>query len=278
MRKLSLVVAALTLGATPLLAKNVIVPGPGTPFQAGVDAAPLGATVFVASGTYPESVTITKSVRLVHVKDGGPPPELAAGCGVSTALTIAADDVRLQDINVSGGTFFTIDVQDRDYVKFRDVQVHETCGTAEYGINVFNSTRVTIDSTLAADGYGDAGFYIGGIPDDGHVRVKKCTSTDNERGIIVEDSVPKSVLVQRNNVMSSGTAGIFLHNSDGITVKGNAVTDSTGNGIELDAMSDVNRIFRNTISNSGGADVVDGGSGNCWKANSFATGTVPPCP
>ena len=89
---------------------------------------------------------------------------------------------------------------------------------------------------------------------------------------------PKSVVVQRNDVRESGTTGIFLHNSDGIVVKGNSVTDSTGTGIEIDATSDGNRITRNTISSSGVADAVDGGSGNCWKQNVFATGTVPPCP
>jgi parallel beta-helix repeat protein len=278
MRKLSLVVAGLTLQAAPLLAKNVVVPGPGTPFQNAIDAASEGATIFVFSGTYPESVTVTKSLRLLQARDGGPGAEIAAGCGVSTALAVVADKVRIDGIRVSGGSFFTIDVQGRDRVTFKNVEVHETCGTAEYGINVYNSTRVLIDRSLAAGGYEDAGFYIGGIPDGGHVRVRKSSSTGDQRGIIVEDSVPKSVVVQHNDVASSQMTGIFLHNTDGIVVKDNVVTNSAGTGIELDATSDGNRIVRNTVSGSGTADVIDNGTGNCWKGNTFATGTVPPCP
>jgi parallel beta-helix repeat protein len=199
-------------------------------------------------------------------------------CSAWTAIAITADRVRVEHVAVFGGAFYSIDVEGRDRVTLKALETHDTCGSAEYGVNVFASTRVKVDGTLATDGYGDAGFYIGGIPDGGRVLVKRCTADGNSRGIIVEDSLPGSVAVQRNTVTGSQTNGIFLHNSDGIRVVGNTVQGTQGIGIELDATSDGNRILQNEIAGSGTADVADQGSGNCWKGNTFTTGSVPPCP
>ena len=50
--------------------------------------------------------------------------------------------------------------------------------------------------------------------------------------------------------------------------------EGTRYGIHVDATSDDNRIIRNEVSGSP-ADVRDDGTGNCWKANTYATGSVP---
>jgi hypothetical protein len=47
-----------------------------------------------------------------------------------------------------------------------------TCGAAEYGINVFNSTEVTVAKNLA-EGFEDAGIYVGGVVAGGDVRVTR---------------------------------------------------------------------------------------------------------
>ena len=60
-------------------------------------------------------------------------------------------------------------------------------------------------------------------------------------------------------------------------VQGNHVLDNTTSGINVDTNSDDNVIFHNNISGST-TDVADAGTGNCWKRNTFSTGSVPPCP
>jgi len=102
------------------------------------------------------------------------------------------------------------------------------------------------------------------------------------RGIVVANSSDTpdgsyAVLVGRNNVENGGT-GILLTNADGIVVFENHVGDpNTAVGIDVDASSDNNLIVGNVIS-TGGTDVRDAGSGNCWRSNTYTTGSVPSCP
>jgi len=50
-----------------------VAPGPGTPFQDAIDAAAPGDVVRLASGTYPEHVTITKALQLGGVTSASVP-------------------------------------------------------------------------------------------------------------------------------------------------------------------------------------------------------------
>jgi hypothetical protein len=46
-------------------------------------------------------------------------------------------------------------------------------------------------------------------------------------------------------------------------------------GIRVDATSNGNRLSGNELTGSG-TDLLDQGSGNCWRKNVFITGTLPP--
>ena len=72
--------------------------------------------------------------------------------------------------------------------------------------------------------------------------------------------------------------GIVLRNTSRAVIDHNRqIIDNTTSGIDLDASSSGNSIVRNTISGSVN-DVVDAGAGNCWRNNTYSTGSVAPCP
>ena len=276
MRTMTSLLALALTASLAQAAKVDVFPGSGTPLQDAIDAAGDGDSLVVHAGTYAEAVVVTKPLRI-----RGTPVNSSVvidpGCSASAALTVASDDVKLQELQVQGGTFFAVDVQNRTRVSISTVQLQDTCGGAEYGINVYQSTRVKL-SRNDPYGFEDAGIYIGGIPAQGRVRVTKSTiNPGNVRGIIVEDSLPGAVIVDQNRISGPSVSGIFLHNSDGVKVRRNEVQGSFGTGIELDADSDDNQILRNVLSNNA-TDVVDAGAGNCWRGNDFTTGSVARCP
>jgi nitrous oxidase accessory protein NosD len=281
----------------PAMARTILVnPGPGTPLQDAIDAAAPRDTIRLADGSYNEAVVIDKALRLRGPRQLGlVAAHIDAGCGATAALTIAADDVSVRNVNITRGTFYTVDIQNRDRVRLKDVFVSEVgglgCGAVEYGINVYASTDVRIERCFVngdvngytgVAGYHDAGIYIGAIPAGANVQVKTSLVVGSNRGIILEDSAHirdghLTVLVKKNSFSSNDT-GIFVHNSDGMHIERNGTNDSRGStpavSIELDATSDENVIKGNSFTDAA-VDVINDGISNCWFANTVETGTVP---
>ncbi len=280
-RTVALGVSLVTLiAAAPGRAKTIVVnPGPGTPFQSAIDAASPGDTLRISPGTYPEAIVIDRALRVIP--GGCCTWVIDARCTASTAVNILADDVTFSGLEVQGGTFYEVDLEHRDRVKVLRSIMTETCGTAEYGIQAYASTNVTL-LLNETSGFSDAGIYIGGIAQSGNVRVWKNESSNSARGYIVEDSLPgpRGVILSGNLALQNTQSGIFLHNSDGVHLLHNSVTGLPGTtvtGIELDATSDGNVVAGNSIDENV-TDVLDNGSANCWRNNHFTTGSVPPCP
>jgi parallel beta-helix repeat protein len=271
MTRATLLCAALLLAAAPLRARTIDVsPAPGA-LQSAIDAASDGDTLRIHGGTYNEVVNVTKRLRMMAARHEV--PILDGGCAAQYPLNMGADRVVIRGLQVQGGTLYAIDVEQRTGVTVQDAVTKDTCGTAEYGINLYHSDAVKLTGNDTS-GVDDAGIYIGGIDQGFKVTATKNTCHDSARGIIVEDSVA-SVRVRKNTTVNNTSAGIFLHNSDGILVSHNTVTGNPGNGIELDPTSDRNKIVGNTNTGNG-ADAVDGGTGNCWKGNSVnAPGGCP---
>lgn len=275
----ALVLAVSLSFAAPASARRiVVVPGPGTPLQDGIDAALPGDTVRVGEGTYFESITIDKPLNVYGRK-----AVIDAGCGVLTAVEIAADAVTLRTLEVRGGNFYGIDAAGRDATVLDRLKVVPTCVGVEYGINVFQGTNMRIRGNVIEDpnGFGDAGIYVGGTPPDADLRVERnVLNAPNDRGIIVEDSVdnpgkPIGVRVRKNTITGAGV-GIYLFGSSGVEVLTNVVTGGTAAGIELTINSNDNLISGNRLSGNA-PDVLDAGANNCWRHNVYTTGTVPPC-
>jgi parallel beta-helix repeat protein len=246
-------------------------PGPGA-LQAAIDGASPGDTLRVHAGTYAEAVTVDRRLKLVG--DDATKVTIDAGCAATAALSIVADRVTIQDVGVKRAGLFAVDIENRDRVVVKGTLLLQGCGTEEYGINVFQATRVSLLRNVAI-GYADAGIYIGGITADAQVRAIQNTTSQSARGLIVEDSLP-SVVVRRTFAEYNTGDGIFLHNSDGVVLARNTSSGSGGIGIRLDPTSDDNRLVGNVITGSVGLDVVDEGVSNCWRNTTFTTGTPNP--
>jgi parallel beta-helix repeat protein len=271
MRFVVALLAALLLAPALEAAVIDVNPGPAA-LQTAIDAASPGDTLRVHAGTYTEGITVTKALRLIG--DGAGVVTIDAGCAAVAALSVAADDVIIRGVKVTRGTFYAIDIANRDNVAITSVQVFQGCGTEEYGVNVFQSTRVRVRRSFAG-GFADAGIYIGGIGANGRVRAISNDSNGNVRGIIVEDSLP-GIVVSRNGTGDNTSDGIFVHNTDGARLIRNVVYSNDGDGIHVDGTSDDNFLGRNQISGSGGLDVVDDGTSNCWSGTTYMTGTPNP--
>ena len=284
-----LAAAALLLGATAANAATIFVtPGPGTPVQDAIDAAAPGDTVRLAGGGYPESITITKALKLA-----GPPgtfldshPQaavIAAGCGdAATGITVIADGVKIRDLRVITYGMFGIDVTGRNGFKLQNVLMLPNCPATHplYSLNVAASARVKIDNSwidAVGGAVGEVAIHLGGITARNGVRMTRTVAGGHDFGVLVEGCTERSVSISKSYVNYNNVTGIQLQNSDGIELKKNQVANNTTNGIAVDAGSDDNRITGNDVSGSA-TDVSDAGTGNCWKKNTYTTGSVPSCP
>jgi parallel beta-helix repeat protein len=205
---------------------------------------------------------------------------ISAGCDPgTTGITIAADDVKIQNLRVITFTKYGIDIQGRNRVRVKDVLALPHCPDLPIAsINVVGGTRVHIDKGHV-DAYAivpPTGIHLSGLAAGANVRLRKSAAARHDVGIRIESCAPGSVRVQ-NSYANFNVTGILLENSDGIEIKKNQVAQNTDAGIVLDATSDDNRIIKNDISNSA-LDVSDAGTGNCWRDNEYTTGMVPLCP
>ena len=97
MKRLAVLIAALTLTALPLRAAEVAVtPGPGALAAAIAGASP-GDVLILSDGAYPGPVTIDRPLTVT-----GPRGAVVDGQGQGTVMTIAAPDVTLQGFSVTG--------------------------------------------------------------------------------------------------------------------------------------------------------------------------------
>lgn len=279
-------VLALALVAAVADAKSIIVaPAAGTPLQDAIDAAAPG-DVIRATGVFYEAIVIDKSLTILG------PATLDPGCGPAVVLTIAADDVKLRRVLAYGGAQASIAAQGRSGLRLKQVFVVSQpfaggCPDAQYGIDIDGGGDIGIDRSEAirsgpGHSFATAFIRVRNVGPDSRVFVKKSFSNlENANGIIVEDSAdtpggPPAVRLRGNQIVTSAT-GILLRNSDGIEVINSYIGGNTAVGIHVDATSDGNllsgnQVFQNTL------DVLDEGSGNCWRRTTFQTGTIQSCP
>ena len=279
---LSLLLAAIAAhGATV-----VVPPGPGTPVQDAIDAASPGDTIRLMVGTYPEHLFINKSIRLRGVRGTSVDPngttKVGGGCGgLNATIRIIAQDVQLQGLQVLGDTPGGVDLLG-NRIKLTDIFVSSECpGVTVALFNIEQGWHVKLSRLWAVgspffDQNIPAGIRIADIVPNGYVRLSKSASAHNEIGVLLDNVGSGAVRLTRSAV-NFNDRGIVLQNADGAIVNGNELVDDTTSGIEIDAASSGNVILGNRISGSV-TDVADAGSGNCWRRNSFTTGTVAPCP
>ena len=294
-RAIALIAAAMiALLAPPAGAAPHVIqvqPGPNA-IQDALAKAHRGDILNLHAGTYrvADEIVIGKTVTVRSAGDG--PVTVDGRCQVNSTIRAAANGVRIRGLRVVGAAEGFGDYPaEIDFTAVRGGEVSgsralDTCknasgeGGAEYGISVFSSGPIQVLDNRTS-GFTDSGIYIGAISDTGNgtLRVEDNVSWANARGVIVEDSSASIAVLgntlhhnRRVGVEGSTNAGLFLHNSDGVRIRGNAIAGDDENGIWLDPDSDHNRVVDNSISGNA-ADLHNDGSANCFTGNSYSTST-----
>jgi parallel beta-helix repeat protein len=262
-------------------------PGPDA-IQRAINRADPGDILLVHPGHYRESPVVTKPLTIRGVGDRR--PVVDGECDAVRTIDVNANRVMLRRLKVVGArevngvpfTGFEVDIVGVRNVEARRLVLVDTCGDADYGINVYDTGRVVLAGNRAAD-FSDAGLYVGTI-NDGPVLVIGNLTLDNNRGILVEESygtVRVRDNVSRSNDLSGEsptTAGIALSDADEIVLRNNVANNNGDYGIHLGdhggSSSDDNRLYDNSAAGNGTADFQDDGTGNCGSGNSFP---IDPC-
>lgn len=233
----------------------------------------------------------TRELTIQGPNDGKKLPTVDGRCKVAFTMLVLADPVTLKNFKVTGAS----DEHGAQYggaeVNFIEggggaatgLSLQDECGV-KYGVNVFDTGDVLVDESRF-EGYDDAGVYVGAIRDPSHiVQVTDNITTENNRGILIEDSSGNGGIQIASNTTNSSSAdffnptGIFLRNADGVLINDNVANDNPFAGIWLDQTSDGNRLLNNvaqgnaTGAQSGvGADLQNDGQGNCGSGNTFGS-------
>jgi nitrous oxidase accessory protein NosD len=187
---------------------------PGESIQAAVDASSPGDTVVVEAGTYAQSVGIhTSGIKLVgHGAKLVPPADKTGmdcvdGGVVSDGICIFAGDPSdpsapvLDGVTVQGMTvvgfpdtgIFAINQTNLTYLR------NTTRDNDEYGMAAFQTVNTRMLHNTSTGG-GEADFYLGDSP--------------NANGLI------------RANVAHAGGFGVFVRDSEGVTVQDNDIRNN----------------------------------------------------
>jgi nitrous oxidase accessory protein NosD len=272
------------------LAATEVFPGPGTPLQDAIDAADPGDALLVHAGTYNESITIPKPLRLDQAHDGA--VYIDAGCLAPTALTVASDDVKIRGylphgaggFRITGGTVSDVVIQNQAGVSLSDSNVEPSCAGVQQGISVSASRRVRVTRTRVGGfrfqpEYTDAGVSLDGIPVGGSISLKGVVIDRPARGIRVENSPRGSRIALRASSIAAALDGVVLIDADGVLITGNTIyviDGMDGIGVRLDSSSDDNRIGRNEIiASPPAASALDEGASNCWFSNKCSDVACP---
>ena len=289
---LAALLSSLALASAPAAAEvRKVAPGKHT-LQRAIDRASPGDVLRMRKGRYRGAVVVDKRLKLWGV-DGR--RSLVDGrCATGKTLAVRHAGVVLKHLKVVGAADglgpapSAVDFTGvRGTGKAKDLVLRDTCGggeAAEYGVNVFDSTRIRILDSIAKGGFTDAGFYVGGISTTGRgaLVVKGNEAYGNTTGVIVELS-RGNIRVLDNDLHDNdlpgvqSQAGILANGSTGVLYSGNRVIGNGLYGIRLTAGSSEN-VLNDNVFTGNPTDVLDEGTGNCGAGNVIGGGaSFPPC-
>jgi hypothetical protein len=239
-----------------------------------------GDTLALHRGTYHEAVVVDKRVTIRAA--GKHRPVIRAGCGPENAVDITHPGVVLDHLKVRGGSAHTVNIANQPSGVIRDLAVRNVCD-ALYGINLSATGHVRVLRNNASK-YLDSGVYVGEISDTagGTLSIAGNVLIDNDRGVIVEDSLRSTDIEVRHNFLEDNTGtsfnpqqlGAYVLNSDGVIFRRNQADFNGQFGYFVDSNSDHNRFIDNTAAHNGIAAFHDEGAANCGSGNSFS---ITPC-
>jgi parallel beta-helix repeat protein len=251
-----------------------VFPGPNA-IRDALAVANAGDTLNIHAGTYGEHFTVT--IDNLTLQSAGDGTVIVDGaCSAADTIQIKGDGVTIRGLRVVGaGSGFApkeIDFLGVTSGRVLDSEVEDTCGNAEYGVNVFNSGSIRVIRT-SATGFADAGIYIGQITSTelGPLVLSDNDTYGNVRGIIVENSSGGQIVVRGNEAHDNITTGIWITNSDRVRIVMNTVLNNQDAGIELDSLSNRNLVRQNVALGHTFDLANEGGSGNCFLSNTYTT-------
>lgn len=275
-RVCTVVVAGAVVAALPATAGAATInvhPGGVNKIQKAVNRADNGDTLRIHGGRYEETPQVDKRLTLTAAGDGVP---LVDGeCDVLHTLDVDHNGVVIDGLKVVGAQAGTaaaeVNFEHIEKGTARDLTLRDTCGDgphagAEYGVNVYQGERITVEDS-SAKGFSDAGIYIGDITSTGadELVVQNNETFGNNRGIIIEEVEPPADVEVLSNETHHNDLGIFVHVSDQVLFHANSIHDN-GTAIGIDNGSDDN-VFTNNTFNDNDVTLDDDGSGNCGVGN-----------
>ena len=253
-RLVAMLAASLVFALVPWAASAAhagpLVVQPGHSIQAAIDAAPPGATIEVAPGTYHENLLINKDG--ITLKGSGPGVTVLTPPAQPTpvCLVLFFPPADLENNGVNGICVANVDPQGNILGTVRDVRVtgftvqgfpgvgivfagtsgiradhNVAANNSSYGITAFASTHGRFDDNTSY-GSGDSGFYMGNSP-HADFTIQDNTAFDDLWGILVRDSIGGRVI---DNTLHDNCSGLVFLNTGTIAgVKDWVATDNTAN-------------------------------------------------
>jgi parallel beta-helix repeat protein len=191
----------------------------------GASVATAGRTVQVASGTYPELVTVSNSGV------AGSPIVITAAPGASVTVSGQANGFKL-----SGRSYVT-------------VQGFTVANTSSYGFYVASSsTNVTISgNTISNDA--SNGIYV--TTSSSNVTVSGNTVSGADGAGIYVNTL-SNITVSNNTVSGTTSYGIYNRSSSNVTISGNHVSGTGSHGIYVSPSSSGVTVNNNQVSGTTG--------------------------
>lgn len=212
---------------------------PTVTLQSMIDNTPAGGTVYIAAGTYTESLTVNRSLTLTGVTSGTTIIQAVAGQRVITVTT--DNNLRLENLTVTGG--------------------HPSSAVGG-GIYVVSGSLTLINVRIAGNSadYGGGVFQSGqgGRVDASGSRIELNTTTNHGGGLYANGNVALTNTQFLSNTASWHGGG--LHSQNGrVDVTGglfafNRATNGNGGAINLNNHLTLNgtQLISNTALNGGG--------------------------
>ncbi|MBW3595499.1 MAG: right-handed parallel beta-helix repeat-containing protein [Actinobacteria bacterium] len=234
--------AAVLAAVVGVVAVGVVVRGeasiaitPDMDLADAVAAAPAGATLVLAPGTYRGPVEVTRPLAIE-----GEGAAIVAPVDADAVLAVSADDVRVAGVSIRGGSTGVL-VRDADGVVIEEVSV---TGSDLHGIEIVDASA-TITAASVAD-----------------------LRHEMAQGIEIRNSDGRPRTVVADTKVRGGQEGIVTHVSE-VIFENNFVTDTTMRGIVVTEMSD-GWVTGNTVMSAFGTGFYCGDMSRCQFKDNVA--------
>ena len=249
---------------------------PGDSIQDAIDVANSSDSIVVYSGTYYETVNVSKQLVLRGVDTGEGKPIVDAG-GDGSAIILCTDGIVLEGFEVTNagtgsrslisqnGSRAEVTLPDSPEAGIKvisngnNIRDNDVISNNWYGIELHESCNNTIEDNNVSN---NNWYGIRLAANSSNNTISNCTASNNEGGIILSDSNSNTIT---GNVESNNHAGIIITaNSSDNVIAGNTVISNLWYGILLRVSSNNVITGNDFISNT--TNVNSANSANFWNS------------